>query len=281
MTKQDEHSKKVLPAVEFRCTLRLGDSETENPHFFETARSVKDFLLLSPRGAYTATRTLNQHAVMNWSAHINRLLESWYLLFGPNCFGNLDNEEFANEWIKHRINMTLKYGIGEYFSRATKLSSKNSTEEAKITLLMLEPKSIDTVELYIHFDIIQIANISSPCTVVIHGPPRTLPVVKDSKWLSDRKPLEESKLIPGIHELILSDPNGNIYEGLTSNFFCVIREINSIRIETAPLDHVLNGTMLKAVERVCKKLGFGFKFRFPQIRDAILWDGAFITSKIS
>ena len=76
------------------------------------------------------------------------------------------------------------------------------------------------------------------------------------------------------HELILTDVKGNVYEGLSSNFFA----IRDGAIETAPLDAVLPGTIQKLVFDVASQLKIPMRYVFPNIAQVAEWEGAFITS---
>lgn len=84
--------------------------------------------------------------------------------------------------------------------------------------------------------------------------------------------LEDSKA-PDTNEIILSDEAGNLYEGLSSNFFVIRRDGC---LQTAPLDQVLPGTVMKRVLERWK--GSEIVFEKPKIEDAKEWLGAFITS---
>ena len=75
------------------------------------------------------------------------------------------------------------------------------------------------------------------------------------------------------NEIILSDGEGMLYEGLSSNFF-VIRSDGSL--QTAPKDSVLVGTVMKKVLNVWKYSEIIFKH--PKIEEVDTWKGAFITS---
>lgn len=88
----------------------------------------------------------------------------------------------------------------------------------------------------------------------------------------DRKILEDSKL-PESNEIILSDAEGNLHEGLSSNFF-VIRSDGSL--QTAPIDSILVGTVMKRVldHWKCSEI----VFEHPKISEIDTWKGAFITS---
>jgi branched-subunit amino acid aminotransferase/4-amino-4-deoxychorismate lyase len=111
------------------------------------------------------------------------------------------------------------------------------------------------------------------CVVGIFGNPRNNPNVKDSRWMTERKYIEHVKL-PHQAEMILVDALGNLYEGLTSNLFLVTKD----SIICPPLDKILVGTVLLAILDICAKAGITVEMRHPNISEALLWQGAFITS---
>lgn len=82
--------------------------------------------------------------------------------------------------------------------------------------------------------------------------------------------MEDSKS-PDSNEVILVDESGRLYEGLSSNFF-VIRSGDE-SIQTAPLDQVLVGTVMKRILDTEPVV-----FEFPRVEEIEKWKGAFITS---
>jgi len=50
-------------------------------------------------------------------------------------------------------------------------------------------------------------------------------------------------------------------------------------VVTAPLESVLEGTILKMVRSICEKENIPFSFRYISINSVNEWQGAFITSK--
>lgn len=75
----------------------------------------------------------------------------------------------------------------------------------------------------------------------------------------------------------MDEASQNVYEGLSSNFFVFDRQSQSV--VTAPLNCVLQGTILKVVLAVCEKQNIPIEFKFPNLNDIDYWEGAFITSK--
>ncbi|ORY33237.1 hypothetical protein BCR33DRAFT_723219 [Rhizoclosmatium globosum] len=238
----------------------------------------KEFLLNNTRGAYTATRTLNRTKVMNWNIHLNRLIESWIGL--SKVVGNREPaKEFDLDATKTTISAALGTCLQEYFASTASLSKNGLTDEATITILLLEPSN-NLAELRIHIEF-QLDTKPQPCTVAFYGSPRTYPCIKDSQWSRDRKPLELAAMKPGISELLLTDTDGNIYEGLTSNFFVVVQDGDGkLAVVTAPVQHVLGGTILRNVESVCGRLGIRFRYEFPKVGSVSTWVGAFVTSSL-
>jgi len=89
----------------------------------------------------------------------------------------------------------------------------------------------------------------------------------------------------GINEVLLVDSNmGNIYEGMSSNFFAIVNpslsESGKSEIWTAPLNLVLKGTVMSMVLSGCEELNIPIRIKLPNIYDASkgLWEAAFITS---
>jgi branched-subunit amino acid aminotransferase/4-amino-4-deoxychorismate lyase len=80
--------------------------------------------------------------------------------------------------------------------------------------------------------------------------------------------------------VLLTDNSGNIYEGMASNFFVIVNENGSPTLVTAGLEHVLLGTIMKIVLRVCEKRNIPVKWDFPRLQDAIngKWEGCFLSS---
>lgn len=88
-------------------------------------------------------------------------------------------------------------------------------------------------------------------------------------------------MTPDIQELILTNEQGEIFEGLVSNFACVYTINNTIYLKTAPFSDgaVLSGTIMQLIiSNLAEKYGFVVVLNFPMIDDIINCDCAFITS---
>ncbi|KAJ3126307.1 hypothetical protein HK098_007690 [Nowakowskiella sp. JEL0407] len=156
---------------------------------------------------------------------------------------------------------------------------ENTDLEAKVTILITYDFKQKKPRLIAHIDKLIVPTFPQ-INVSIFGLPREKASVKDSNWVSARAKLEKCMPV-GVGEVILCDPHGNIYEGLTSNF-CVLMKSSEggYFVKTAPLDVVLQGTILKIVEAACMELGIGFVYEFPNVCELNdgLWIQPFITS---
>ncbi|PKY42439.1 hypothetical protein RhiirA4_397405 [Rhizophagus irregularis] len=272
----------------------------------EVEVSSGDFLLKFPRGAYTSARTVKRKSIMDLQSHVSRMVHSLRLMkFIPESEvpteksqDNKENNEFeaeessqiTRELIPYRKSDTFKQliipilrkGLSRYCEIKGLPSHNNKREcedEIKVTILVCYSFKEKRPILVAHFINLYSLN-TSRCKVEIYGEPRKSAEAKDSQWVRDRK-LLESSMQPGFNEIILLDSNTqNIYEGLSSNFFAVLYNPDKQEplVVTAPIHHVLEGTILKIVRMICERDKIDFQFWFPNANDAEQWKGAFITS---
>lgn len=132
--------------------------------------------------------------------------------------------------------------------------------------------------------------LSSPsqpsCTAAILGPPRDIPIAKDTAWVSDREYLEAMRPA-GACECLLSTKNGNVLEGMITNFY-VIRKMQrphseecDLLLQTASIDEgVVWGTLRLRVLEACQRLGIKVEERAPSIHERHTWNEAFLTNSL-
>ncbi|KAI8464193.1 MAG: hypothetical protein J3K34DRAFT_123071 [Monoraphidium minutum] len=111
-----------------------------------------------------------------------------------------------------------------------------------------------------------------PVRLQIRGLPRANARAKDSEWVRQRRALEATKP-PGVNEVVLATPGGELMEGLSSNFFA----LQGGALVTAD-EGVLSGTVREVVLQVCHDLGLPVHLRPPKISEAPEWQAAFISS---
>lgn len=147
--------------------------------------------------------------------------------------------------------------------------------ETKVTVLCTWDPVAKQPALVAHFE--PLRTPSSPrCKVEVHGSPRQNATAKDSQWVRDRKALEAA-LAPDSNEaLLVDDDTQDVYEGLSSNFFALDRARRTILM--APPGTVLQGTIQKVVEFVCKAQNIPIDYTFPNLKRIDEWEGAFISS---
>ncbi|KAI9275443.1 aminotransferase [Phascolomyces articulosus] len=240
--------------------------------------NANEFVVSFPRGAYTGMRTVQKTAVVELSSHMKRLTSSLSLIkFVPENH-DVEPEYVSNQLRSFRDPVKLEEKLVSLLK--TGLSSfHHEDQETKIMVIV----AYSHQEQRPHFAA-QFLPLSSPVQhrvkVEIENKSREAPVVKDSQWVRDRAGLEKSKA-HDVNEVLLTDDSGNLYEGMSSNFFAVkMDEEGKPIVMCAPLEHVLLGTVMKIVMRVCEKHRIPIEWGFPQIGDARAnkWKGCFLTS---
>lgn len=103
--------------------------------------------------------------------------------------------------------------------------------------------------------------------------PSCLKSVKHLRWFRESKDLRQ-KFGPELNDVVMYEPNGNITEGIQSNFHV----IKNNKIITAPLDEVIPGAIQDLVIKCTEELDIKIQYDFPRISEVNTWEGAFLTS---
>lgn len=113
------------------------------------------------------------------------------------------------------------------------------------------------------------------------GPPREVPIGKDSGWVAQRQTLEALRP-PGAAEILLTTQQGALLEGLVTNLFIITRSKDGeIVLQTAGMgDGVVWGTMRKRVSEACKQLGLKVLEQPPAAAERATWQEAFLTNAL-
>jgi hypothetical protein len=116
---------------------------------------------------------------------------------------------------------------------------------------------------------------------VVLGPPRDVPIGKDSGWVAQRQSLEALRP-PGAAEVLLATQQGALLEGLVTNLFVLVGlETGEIVVQTAGMgDGVVWGTMRQRVLQVCEKLGLKIVKQSPAAGERASWKEAFLTNAL-
>lgn len=233
--------------------------------------STGEFLLQAKRGAYTTARSVDQDAIFEWEAHVERMAKSSKLM--------MDREESESA-----------DGIGDGAARHSDITSAESLrpllldtvaeamtafkaghegQEMKITVLITwtsDDYEISTL-------VVPLGNRpAQPVKAQVGGKPRKNALAKDSEWTRQRLSLEKQKPAD-VNEIILMDEDGGLFEGTQTNFYAV----QDGAVYTAE-EGILEGTVRKMILEVCEREGVPIRREPPNIKSIGDWQGAFISS---
>ncbi|KAG0175516.1 hypothetical protein DFQ30_006709, partial [Apophysomyces sp. BC1015] len=244
-----------------------------------------DFVLQYPRGAYTGMRTVGRNAIVQLDSHLKRIHNTMSLMRFTRPGEQTETEEVTSKLASFRDQVQLDEklipllhaGLTAYYSQIGQTVDPSS--ETKVMVMIAYSFQTNEPCFAVHF-----SPLSAPPThrikIEVENKSRNVPAAKDSQWVRDRVGLEEAKP-RDVNEVVLMDDAGNLYEGMSSNFFAVrTRDDGKPVLVTAPLDHVLLGTLMKVTMAVCKRHDIDIEWTFPKLHDAQMgkWQGCFLTS---
>ncbi|KAF9970242.1 hypothetical protein BGZ73_007086 [Actinomortierella ambigua] len=267
-----------------------------------TSKNGNSFLLEHPPGAYTGMRTIDQKGVLDFSGHVVRLANSLQQIHfhDPHTDNSTNNHPKNPNQPQDLLDQTnnhsyagaeppsVQQGLAPFRNVETLMqearllkpgpTTRSILDEAKITLLCTWDFATGSPTFLAHFEPLKVP-MTRRCKVEVHGSPRDHATAKDSQWVRDRGLIEKS-LEPDTNEALLMDDNQNIYEGLSSNFFAVVNgpDGQGPTVITAPLEYVLQGTIHRAVQAICKQDNIPLVYKFPNLKDVDQWQGAFVSS---
>ncbi|HPS48041.1 MAG TPA: aminotransferase class IV [Flexilinea sp.] len=227
-----------------------------NDHYSITSLSEGNFVSINdsskytPDGAYTTFRTYNRFYVLNLTKHFDRLEETARLAGKPvllirkeicKFLGEVI-EKYPNNELRIRITVDLSVCLGDIY-------------------IVLETLITPEIKCY--------ENGIDVITTTLH---RSNPKAKLNKFLSQASEVRRQKGSE-YEEILMVDSHNEILEGLSSNFYAVIRD----EIFTAE-EGVLFGTTRDYVLRLAKKLAIPVNLRPVSIHELKYLDEAFITS---
>jgi len=227
--------------------------------------TLESFLLDFPAGVYTVCRTFKKHSIFDYRDHLNRLVDSISLKQHQTVSAT------ARDTLNSVMRSVLPAGIA-----AAQQSFGESCAEFRITILVVDAAAAfeptPHVKLALHVE--ALPDMAKPPVAVEmwDAPGRDSPNVKDSAWIRQRKVLK-TRISGRVNEVILNN-NGNILEGLSSNFYAVRNGV----VYTAPDELILKGTVRTMVLGLCKQAGIPVTLQCPKELEAATWEGAFITS---
>ncbi|WPT13991.1 hypothetical protein PSENEW3_00000123 [Picochlorum sp. SENEW3] len=217
------------------------------------------------RGAYTTARTVGGNCVFELSFHLQRIIDSLEIM--EESLGA--KAGFDDAAVEHGTALELKNVVMSSMREAVLEFSKTCSGELKITVLVVMEEGLPRVWTHVTSLGPQAAH---PIKVIIHGHPRDNAEAKDSEWVRERRSLE--KTMPSdVNEIVLIGEDGDLFEGLSSNFFVLQGGV----LYTAG-EGVLLGSVREAVLRSAERLDIPVVLKPPNVKDMGVWDAAFVSS---
>ena len=240
-------------------------------------KTAKEMLLALPRGAYTTGRTIESGArVFQLDFHIERLLSSARLMQHEDGVapGGWPRDEAA---FRSAVGSALGAAVRLYEERA------GAPHDVRFTCLVTWPRGDSAAPEAAHFaehgDFCTHWHLEAlppppppPIRCEVAGAPRANAAAKDSRWVAERRGMEEARGA-GVEEVLLADAAGRVLEGTQTNFFA----IQGGTVHTAG-EGVLMGTVRDVVLRACADMGVPVSLEPPELRTMCEWEGCFITS---
>ncbi|KAJ3365881.1 hypothetical protein GGF31_008219 [Allomyces arbusculus] len=231
------------------------------------------WLLALPRGAYTGARTVQQSHIFDYQGHIKRTATSLAKMHSPTTplERHLTDPHTLAMWLRP----VARAALAAYYSANSSISQR---DETKITWLVAADGTLAVHCTHLKAPGPAPHSRQTKAILALGAGHRGNAAAKDSAWVAGRQALIDAYLTPDVNEVVLVD-GGDVYEGLSSNFIAVVeKDGGEVVLQTAPLDAVLTGTILRAViedDRTPVKV----EFAFPQIGDVgTRWRAAAVTS---
>jgi branched-subunit amino acid aminotransferase/4-amino-4-deoxychorismate lyase len=163
----------------------------------------------------------------------------------------------------------------------------------KIATIVLSPGADAHRPLEVHIAVTQVppkpSNTSpSPTFATVLGPPREIPVGKDSGWVAQRQQLEALRP-PGAAEVLLCTQDGRLLEGLVTNVYIIAEGTNNggekdtegpVLLTAGMEDGVVWGTMRQRVLAAASDLGLRVIETAPPAEGRAAWREAFLTNAL-
>eukprot|EP01028_Stygiella_incarcerata_P001827 TRINITY_DN133_c0_g1_i1.p1 TRINITY_DN133_c0_g1~~TRINITY_DN133_c0_g1_i1.p1 ORF type:complete len:396 (-),score=85.65 TRINITY_DN133_c0_g1_i1:171-1238(-) len=248
-----------------------------------TTLQSEHFLLTNKRGAYTTCRSLDVNWVLLFERHVKRLAKTARLMLEAEFGEGSPQSHFpVTEYDKiyQPVFDSVYFGMTE-FLRLSHLIPRQpkDAEELRMTILLCWDDVTGEPDIYTHVKRL-FRRPYPPVDVSVRKFWRQNPQAKDSKWVEERR---EAEKVVGelINEVLLVGPEGQVFEGLTSNFFAVLvnEETGKVTVKTAG-SGCLEGTVRSLVLEICEKMDIEVILEAPNVKELEdgLWTAAFITS---
>jgi branched-chain amino acid aminotransferase len=166
----------------------------------QTGSTLDAVSLHLPDGAYTTLRTYNTDHIIGLGAHLQRLIDSSALLQRPYPIDPAAIRSALRDIIARerqpalRVRLTVPLAVDQIF-------------------ISVEPFEVYPPEFYQHGVRCATTRLS-----------RHTPTAKSTDFIAPSR-ASKAALDPGLHELLLVDTRGQILEGISSNFYAVLKGV--------------------------------------------------------
>ncbi|KAL4535298.1 hypothetical protein Ndes2526B_g06197 [Nannochloris sp. 'desiccata'] len=252
--------------------------------------SIKEFCMAAPRGAYTTLQIANDYFAVDFSLHIERLIKSIAAVHATlnSCYANYYTALARGQDSQEAL--VLQAAVLPSLLLALTTAEKRCEQETlKLATIIVSPSEDQTTpasssSLSIHVAVApdpRCLQLQENTFATVLGPPREVPIGKDSGWVAQRQTLEALRP-PGAAEILLTTQQGALLEGLVTNLFIITRSKDGeIVLQTAGMgDGVVWGTMRKRVSEACKQLGLKVLEQPPAAAERATWQEAFLTNAL-
>ncbi len=186
------------------CLIKLLTPDGLKPAAYH-ADSLADAARFEPHdGVYTITNTYQTFKVLKLDAHLDRLENSARLAGIPLALDRGRLRAALRQMIGEAAYGDLRYGDVRFRITVPK-------DQPECLILSIEPFAPPAPEVYA---------VGVRCVTV--AAERHNPAAKTTGWMHDRQAVEKS-LPPGIYTGLLLGKTGDILEGLSSNFYAILR----------------------------------------------------------
>ena len=220
--------------------------------------SAFDISVLRGFGVFDFLRTYNQ-VPFYLEDHLNRLNNSAKQLAMSMPVSKAELEKIISEGIKKNSSKADEFNIRIVLTGGI---SEDSISVGKGSLIVIFEPAHDYPE----------EHYTRGVKVATFRLMRQIPQAKSLNYMAGVGALAEAKK-QGAIELIHVDGQGNIYEGMTSNFFAVIND----KLVTAKAG-ILEGITKRVVYELAQDLGIEIVERFPKTDEIKKFQEAFVTA---
>lgn len=229
------------------------------------------FLAERPAGVYTTMRTVELRRVLKFDEHVRRLAGG--VRAGGHDDAMAGRVLADDDEVRALVGQDLREVCAEVRRRRPGLEAS----DLRVTVLLLLRDGAagalrDSVDRHVFVSEMPSRRDGGEVFAAVARAGRERAHVKDSAWAAEARVLRAAAP-EGAEEVVMEGADGRIGEGLSSNFFAVLRG----EVWTAE-DGVLAGTVRSLVLDACRDLGVPVRLEGPRAADAASFEGALVSS---